>query len=134
VKRVRRIIAACSFCVARGGFAISLALLLGVGAAGVRADELTFDLRLERGRLPPEMRLIRLRQGDTVKLRWETDRTITLHLHGYDIEQRVEPGKVAEMTFTAPATGRFPVEIHEAREGGSHTHEAPVVQIEVYPR
>jgi hypothetical protein len=131
VKRGRRIIAVCS---ARGCFAISLALLLGVAAAGARADELTFDLRLERGRLPADMRLIRLKQGDAVKLRWATDRTITLHLHGYDIEQRIEPGKVAEMSFVARVTGRFPVAIHAPREGGGHTHEAPVLQIEVYPR
>jgi hypothetical protein len=116
------------------GRIMSLALLLGVAAPAAGADELTFDLRLERGRLPADMRLIRLKQGDAVRLRWATDRMITLHLHGYDIERRVEPGKVAEMAFVARITGRFPVEIHASREGGGHTHEAPVLQIEVYPR
>jgi hypothetical protein len=43
-----------------------------------------------------------------VKLRWTTDRPIILHLHGYDIEAKVEPGAVTEMAFTARAAGRFP--------------------------
>jgi FtsP/CotA-like multicopper oxidase with cupredoxin domain len=111
-----------------------LASLLALAATGARADQLTFDLRLERGRAPADMRLIRVKQGDTIKLRFKSDRPMTLHLHGYDIEQKVEPDKVAEMTFVARATGRFSVEVHHPRQGGGHTHGAPVVQIEVYPR
>jgi hypothetical protein len=84
--------------------------------------------------LPPATRLIRVKQGDVVKLRWSSDRPIALHLHGYDIERKVEPGVVTEMTFTARATGRFPVAEHQARPGGSHTHGAPIVQVEVLPR
>ncbi len=49
-----------------------------------------------------------------------------LHLHGYDIEKRIEPGAVTEMTFTARATGRFPVEVHVAkRERRSLPWERP---------
>jgi hypothetical protein len=110
-----------------------LACVPALTMTNARADEVTFDLRIERGRVPADMRLIRARQGDTVRLRWRSDRTMILHLHGYDIEQKVEPGSVAEMTFTARATGRFPVEVH-APQGGGHTHEAPVVRIEIHPR
>ncbi|HEY7457381.1 MAG TPA: hypothetical protein VH765_01375 [Xanthobacteraceae bacterium] len=99
-----------------------------------KAEELTFDLRLTRGQVPANMRLIRVRQGDVIKLRWSSDRAISLHLHGYDIERTVEPGGAAEMTFTARATGRFPVEEHQPRAGGAHTHGAPIVQVEVLPR
>jgi hypothetical protein len=113
---------------------LSLVLAPGLAVTGAKADELTFDLRIERGQLPANMRLIRVKQGDVVKLRWSSDRSITLHLHGYDIERKIEPGVAAEMTFTARATGRFPVEEHRARSGGSHTHGAPIVQVEVLPR
>ena len=54
------------------------------------------------------MRLIRVKQGDAVKLRWTTDRPIVLHLHGYDIETKVEPGAVAEMAFDGPRHGKVP--------------------------
>jgi hypothetical protein len=115
-------------------FTISLLVTPGLAVTGAKADDLTFELRIERGQLPPAKRLIRVKQGDVVKLRWSSDRPIALHLHGYDLEQKVEPGVVAEMTFTARATGRFPVAEHQARSGGSHTHGAPIVQVEVLPR
>jgi len=115
--------------------ALALALLI-TGSAGVAAAELTFDIRIEGGRVPDTMRLIRVTEGDVVKLRWTSDRPIVLHLHGYDIEKRVVPGTVAELAFTADATGRFPVYIHEQGAGaGGHAHEdLPLAIVEVYPR
>ena len=79
--------------------------------------EVTFDLKIENGKVAQNMRLIRVKQGDAVRLRWTTDRPSLLHLHGYDIEKKVEPGAVAEMAFEARATGRFPVEEHTERQG-----------------
>jgi hypothetical protein len=98
------------------------------------AEELTFDLSIERGQVPARMRLVRVKQGDVVKLRWSSDRPIALHLHGYDVEQKVEPGAVAEMTFTARATGRFSVQEHKPHASGGHSHGSTIVQIEVLPR
>jgi hypothetical protein len=105
-------------------------------ALGASAADLTFDLEIERGKVPPNMRVIRVTQGDLVKLRWRADQPLTVHLHGYDIEQALKLGAVAEMTFTARATGRFPVHVHDGSAGaGSHSHEgAPLVLIEVYPK
>jgi hypothetical protein len=109
-------------------------LLLGHIPTASHADQVARDLRIERGRVPAEMRRIRVKQGDVVRLRWSSDRPIVLHLHGYDIETKVEPGAAAEMSFNARATGRFSVEEHKPKGGGGHTHEAPIVTIEVYPR
>ena len=117
--------------------AVLVLLTLAVGASrlGAQGREAAFDLRIEKGKVPQNMRLIRVKQGDAVKLRWTTDRTIVLHLHGYDIEKKVEPGAVAEMAFEARATGRFSVEEHKANAKGGHSHgEAPLVRIEVRPR
>ena len=108
--------------------------MLGWGAAG-NAAELTFDLRIEKGRVAKNMRLIRVKQGDAVTLRWTTDRPIVLHLHGYDIEKKVEPGAATEMAFVARATGRFSVEEHKLDAKGGHSHgEAALVRIEVLPK
>jgi len=114
--------------------ALVLVLTSGFAATGAKADEVAFDLRVEQGRVPASMRLIRIKQGDDVKLRWSTDQTTILHLHGYDIEKKVEPGAIAEMSFTARATGRFPVSIHKPKRGGGDTHDPPLVHVEVYPR
>jgi hypothetical protein len=105
------------------------AMIIGAGAV-----ELTFDLHIERGRVAENMSVIRVKQRDVVRLQWSTDRSITLHLHGYDIERKIEPGAIGVMEFTAHATGRFPVEVHGSPEAGGHSHgEAPLVRIEVYP-
>jgi len=100
------------------------------------AAELVFDLEIQHGRVPEDKRLIRVKEGDVVKLRWTTDQALVLHLHGYDIEKPVVPGAVTELTFTAYATGRFPLHVHaqgERAESAAH-QEAPLIDVEVYPR
>jgi len=96
--------------------------------------ELTFALRIENGHLPENMRLIRVTKNDTVRLQWTTDRPMTVHLHGYDIEKKLVPGVTTEMTFTANATGRFTIAPHVGTEAsGGHGHGDALVTIEVYP-
>jgi FtsP/CotA-like multicopper oxidase with cupredoxin domain len=90
----------------------ALGVLLLLIGAGADAAERSFAVPIAHGRVPPELRVLRVRQGDVVTLRWTSDRPLTLHLHGYDIEWRVAPGAGAQSTFTAVATGRFPVETH----------------------
>lgn len=114
--------------------ALSQIILPGLAATGARAENVTFDLRVERGRVPAGMRVIRVKQGDIVTLRWTSDRPIALHLHGYDIETKVAPSTPTDMSFTARATGRFSIEEHKPKAGGGHAHEAPIVRIEVHPR
>src|SRR5262245_56616396 len=87
-------------------------IAVSVGTFGARAEELTFVLRIANGRVPADVRLIRVKQGDVVTLPWSADRRTALHLHGYDIEKTIEPGAVTELTFTARATGRFPIAPH----------------------
>ena len=115
-------------------FAVVLAFPVGLCAINARADEVVFELRIEKGRVHADKRLIRVKQGDAVKLRWSTDQTTILHLHGYDIETEVEPGAVVEMRFIARATGRFPVSVHKPKQGGGHTHDPPLIHVEVVPR
>ena len=113
---------------------LGTALAGATGATIIRAGaaELTFDYHIERGQVTENTQVIRVKQGDVVKLRWHTDRSIILHLHGYDIEKKVEPDTVGLMEFVAYATGRFPVEVHGGPGGHSHG-ETPLVRIEVYP-
>jgi len=120
----------------RRALLLVLAWAISVAAVGANAAELTFTLHMENGRLPENMRRVRVTQGDVVRLLWSVDRPVTVHLHGYDIERKLEPGTVGEMTFTARATGRFPVHAHATGErAGDRLHEeAPLLYVEVYPR
>ena len=110
-------------------------LLLGL-AVGAGGAERVFNIRIENGRVPEDMRYVRVSQGDVVKLRWSTDRAVILHLHGYDIERRITPGQIVEMIFEARVTGRFPVHVHAAgpTAGRPAREESALVYVEVYPR
>lgn len=101
-----------------------------VAAQPVAAEPRVIDLAIRGGALPPEQRVLRVQQGDAVTLRWTSDRALTLHLHGYDIERRVTPGTAATMSFTARATGRFSIEVH----GGQAGRDATLGYLEVHPR
>ena len=106
-----------------------LAVWLALVAVGVAmAEPRVFELTIKNGRLPENQRLVRVRQGDEVTLKWTTDRALTLHLHGYDLEAKLGPETPVDMPFTAHATGRFPIEIHGA--GMEHT----IGHLEVHPR
>jgi hypothetical protein len=114
-------------------FTGALALCLIVLTPPAYTAEVTYALRIDNGHVPANMQLIHVTQGDVVTLQWSADKPSIVHLHGYDIEKRVIPGTVTQMTFTARATGRFQVHLH----GGAaetHGHEDALVSIEVYPR
>ncbi len=111
-----------------------LTLPLGGAINVASAAEVTYVLTIANGRLPENMRRIRVKQNDVVKLQWSTDKPMNVHLHGYDIEKELAPGAVTEMSFTARATGRFTIEPHLAKQpSGGHAHGEILVTIEVYP-
>jgi hypothetical protein len=82
-------------------------------------------LTLSGGRTP----VLRLRQGDAVELRWSSDRSMALHLHGYNLEMQAAPGADTIMSFNARFAGRFPVETHNAQ--GRHR---VILYVEVHPQ
>ena len=51
--------------------------------------------------------------GDRVRFRISSDSPPEFHLHGYDLEEEVEPGEPAELSFEAATTGRFEIEDHD---------------------
>jgi hypothetical protein len=125
--------AAISFYRLLPAFALALCASGAMNGAA-RAAEVSYVLAITNGRLPDNMRRIRVRQNDVVKLEWSSDKPISVHLHGYDIEKDIKPGAVTQMTFVARATGRFPVEPHIGKTpSGGHGHGDVLVTIEVYP-
>jgi hypothetical protein len=103
-------------------------LLAAVAGCAGGAEKRVIELAIRDGVLAREQRLIRVRQGDDVVLRWTTDRPISIHLHGYDIEKEVKPGPPTTMWFVARATGRFPITRHGPGE------ETTLAYLEVHPR
>lgn len=91
-----------------------------------------FEIRIVQRGVPPAQRILRATEGERVELRWSADEVLVLHLHGYDIETRVEPGKSAVTAFAARLTGRFPVEFHG--KGGSKRRHGALLYVEIHPR
>lgn len=107
----------------------------GTDGPPAEPTERTFEFTIGNGKVPEDRRVIRVWKDDTVRLHWTTDAPVVLHLHGYDIEKRVMPGRKTEIDFKAHATGRFPVNVHREDQGKGAVHdEAPLVTVEVHPR
>ena len=91
--------------------ALTVALLL-VATAFV-AESTRIELTLTGGELPRDARVIRVRQGDDVTVRWTTDRPLTIHLHGYDIKRNLKAGGHVTFVFKATSEGVFEAELEE---------------------
>ena len=54
--------------------------------------------------------VISAEEGDRVYLRITSDHPVEFHIHGYDFEVELEPGKPEELSFDATMPGRFEIE------------------------
>jgi hypothetical protein len=100
-----------------------------IGAQAV-AQPRSIDLTISNGDLPQAQRLVAVGQGDELTLRLTSDKPIEVHLHGYDIEEKLSAGIAASVRFTARAAGRFPIEVHGGRPGDGKV----IGYLEVRPR
>lgn len=99
---------------------VALLVLIGLGALffALRPDptassgpaERAFDLEIQGAEMKPAE--VSVTEGDRVTLRVTSEEPIELHLHGYDLEEEVEPGEMTELSFEADITGRFELEDH----------------------
>jgi hypothetical protein len=79
---------------------------------------------------------IRVMAGDRIELRWTTDEATTVHVHGYDLELRLDPAAERTLRIEATATGRFPISAHGfgAATDKRAQREVVLVYLEVHPR
>lgn len=96
----------------------------------------TITLSFGPTRETAEPRLLRARMGDRIRLEVITGRSIVVHVHGLGIEIAAAPDRPGSAAFTATATGRFPIHVHEAAEPpqARRHHRAPYAYLEVYPK
>ena len=118
-----------------GVFMLSLSVLFVV-FPGCKFKEQTFNIEIQNRTVKGDMGVIRVKQGEMVTLWCSTDETATIHLHGYNIEQIVKPGKSTVFTFKAYATGQYPITAHSFGEPspGKAQKETPLLYLEVLPR
>lgn len=94
-------------------------------AANVSDADLQADIVVTDGWVSSGPDVIKVKRGDNVNVRFVSNQTDELHLHGYDITVQLAPNTPALLSFTAKYPGRFGYELHKAhREIGA---------IEVHP-
>jgi hypothetical protein len=72
----------------------------------------TIVIVVDNGRPRGGIKRPTLRKGEKVVLVVRTEAGEEVHLHGYDIEKPVTPGKPVRIPFTANLPGRFELELH----------------------
>lgn len=73
---------------------------------------------------------IEAKKGDPVRIVVRSDVADDIHIHGYDIEKSVAPGKPARFQFDATIEGVFEIESHEAEHAGK---DALIARLVVEP-
>ena len=84
-----------------------------------------YDIVLKGGK--PVGGLVKLdyRKNSTVMLSVSSDQAGSeIHVHGYEVEALVGPGKPAQLIFVADKTGRFEIELHPS---------TPIAQLDITP-
>ena len=82
-------------------------------------------VRISGGEPVGGVRRLTFKEGGTIRFRVTDDAEDEVHLHGYDVEQPVGPGKAAKFSVPATITGRFEVELHNT--------STPIAEVTVEP-
>jgi plastocyanin len=83
-------------------------------AATPGADVAEIRVTVTGGEVSPRPSVHKVRLGQTVRLTVTVDEADEVHVHGYDRELKVAPGKPATIEFRADQSGRFEVETHDS--------------------
>jgi nitrous oxide reductase len=98
--------------------AIVIALSGGGGDSGTTSAGAVHRIDIKGGKPDGGVQNFKVKKGDRVTIVVSADAHDMIHLHGYDIEKDVEPGKPATFKFTANLEGIFDIESHVAEDAG----------------
>ena len=90
--------------------------------SGDEPEEVTFDLRIADRAIAGFDSAVEVKQYDDVTFNITSDEAASFHLHGYDHELELTPQVTGSVSFTADATGSFPITIHVGAESGGMDH------------
>jgi hypothetical protein len=69
-------------------------------------------INVKKGRVDGGIKRPTVKKGRSVRLVIRSDAGTEVHLHGYDIEKKLTPGKPLVIQFVARIPGRFELELH----------------------
>jgi len=82
-------------------------------------------IQVKRGSPAGGVAALAFRKGERVRFSVSSDAADEVHVHGYDLEEPVAPGKPASFSFPARIEGVFEVELHSSHQ--------PAAELEVKP-
>ncbi|MGZ4540781.1 MAG: cupredoxin domain-containing protein [Blastococcus sp.] len=82
------------------------------GASGAATQRL--EVTVAHGKASGNTGRVKVATGTAVTLVVTSDTADEVHVHGYDIEKELAPGKPTTLRFTADVPGVFEVELHKA--------------------
>jgi len=78
--------------------------------------DVTINVTVANGKVNPSGASINVKAGQTVLVTAISDAADEVHVHGYDKELPLTPGKPASVKFVANMKGTFEVETHESNK------------------
>ncbi|TCC64115.1 hypothetical protein E0H73_06730 [Kribbella pittospori] len=81
--------------------------------SGEQAD-VTINVTVANGKVNPSGATVKAKAGQSVLVTAVSDADEELHIHGYDKELELTPGKPASVKFTANMKGTFEIETHKS--------------------
>lgn len=94
------------------GLMAALAVPVAPAAPAV-VKPIVFRVTVVKGRPVGGIKRPVVKKGKLVRIVVVTDLGETVHLHGYDLERVVRPGRPVAFQFVAKLPGRFELELHE---------------------
>jgi hypothetical protein len=74
------------------------------------------NIEVEGGQPIGGVKEIKAEKGDTVRIDVTSDQADELHLHVYDVEKELQPGKKTRLQFKANIEGVIELELHESEQ------------------
>ena len=108
---------------------LSTTIFLGISCndATQEITEKEIIIDIKGGNVLNGQEKIKVNKGDQVKLVFNSDESLQIHLHGYDIQKDVIANQETVLEFLADATGRFRITVHE-EEHFSHSDHAALFE------
>jgi plastocyanin len=78
--------------------------------------DVTINVTVANGKVNPSGASINVKAGQTVLITAVSDAADEVHVHGYDKQLPLTPGKPASVKFVANMKGTFEIETHESNK------------------
>jgi len=85
----------------------------GTGAAG-KTDVTSVAATVKQGKVQTARKRVKVHLGSTVRITVTSDADEEFHLHGYDRELELRPGRPATLELVADKPGVFEAELHHS--------------------